>query len=110
MNYRYKVEIELDDEKIIKDGEYELDSIYDSVRQIYAEEGIEELKTNSKVLTFVSKNDDDKEFAKFCAAQNSLLESGWFISAVKRMTWFDTLYGTVSEENILKCAERHGII
>lgn len=40
----FKVEIELDDEKIISDGRYELEDIYDAIRKCFVDEHIPEIK------------------------------------------------------------------
>lgn len=110
MNYLYKLEIELDDEKIISDGIYSLESIYDGIRSIFAEEGISEIKAQDKALVFASNNNDDKEFAKFGYAETFLIEQKWFAPYVKKMLWYDTLYDVESKEDVLRFFKEDGLI
>lgn len=110
MDYRYKLEIELDDEKILADNKYVIESIYDSIRGMFADEGIPEIKNNTHMLVFASNKTDDKEFARFGLIEGALLESDWFMPYVTRFMWYDTLYGTVSQEDVIKVARKHGLI
>lgn len=110
MDYRYKLEIELDDEKIIADNKYVLESIYEGIRGMFADEGIPEIKTDSHMLVFASNKTDDKEFARFGLVETTLLEEDWFLPYVKTFMWYDTLYGVVSQEDVMEVAKRHGII
>jgi hypothetical protein len=110
MEWRYKLEIELDDEKILADDKYYLEDIYNAIRQMFANEGIPEIKTDSHMLVFASNKRDDKEFARFGFIEKTLISSDWFLTYVKRMTWYDTIYGKVSQEDVLKVARKHGLI
>lgn len=110
MKYRYKLEIELDDEKIIADDKYEIESIYETIRGMFADEGIPEVKTDGHILVFASNKTDDKEFARFGLIETTLIEKKWFMPYVKRMMWYDTIYGFVSQEDVIKVARKHGLI
>ena len=110
MKYRYKLEMELDDEKIIADGKYEIDSIYHTFRSWFKEEGISEISKNARELVFASNKTDDKEFAKFSLIETSLVKEKWFIPYIKRMAWYDTVYGTVSKEDVIKVLKEDGLI
>lgn len=101
MDYRYKLEIELDDEKIIADNKYVIESIYDTIRGMFADEGIPEIKTDSHMLVFASNKDDDKEFARFGLVETTLMDSKWFKPYVKKMIWYNRLYGKDYKENII---------
>lgn len=110
MDYRYKIEIELDDEKIISDNKYVIESIYEAIRGMFANEGIQEVKSDSHMLVFASNKTDDKEFARFGAIECSLLESDWFLPYVTRFMWYDKLYGRVSQEDIIKVFNEENLI
>lgn len=110
MDFRYKLEIELDDEKIIADNKYVIESIYDTIRGMFADEGIPEIKTNTHMLVFASNKTDDKELARFGLIETTLIEKDWFMPYVTRMMWYDTLYGMVSQEDVIKVFKDDGLI
>lgn len=110
MEWRYKLEIELDDEKILADDKYSLKDIYEGIRQMFADEGIPEIKTDSHMLVFASNKRDDKEFARFGLIETTLIEQDWFLPYVTRLMWYDTIYGEVSQENVLKVFKEDGLI
>lgn len=108
--YLYKIEIEMDVKKILADNEYDIDEIYKTIREFFAEENIVEIPNDRGILIFASCKTDDKELSRFGLIEMSLLLQDWFLKYVKKMTWFDKIYGEVSEENILKAAKKHGVI
>ncbi len=110
MKYRYKIEIELDDEKIIREGKYEIADIYATIRSWFAEEDIPEVDSEEGVLAFASNKTDDKEFARFALIETTLVEKDWFLPYAKRMTWYDTIYGVLSTEDVLKVCREEGLI
>jgi hypothetical protein len=110
MDYRYKIEIELDDDKIISDNIYVLESIYENIREMFADEEISEIKTNAHMLVFASNKSDDKELARFGLIETTLIEEDWFMPYVTKMMWYDTLHSTISQENVLEVARKHGLI
>lgn len=110
-DFLYKLEIDLDDEKIIKEGRYDLDNVYDTIRSWFASENISEIITGEHYLTFASnKRGDDKEFARFGAVENAFLDDELLMTYVKRMTWYDTLSGNVSEVDVLETARKYDML
>ena len=108
--YLYKIEIEMDDKKILADNEYDIDEIYQTIREFFAEENIMEITNDRGILIFASCKTDNKEFARFGYIEKCLVQCEWFKRYVKRMTWFDKIYGDVSEENVLKVFGEYGLI
>lgn len=109
MDYRYKLEIELDDEKILAEGKYELGEIYRVIRAWFEEEGIPEIETDTHAIAFASNKTDDKEFARFGLVEEAFVVNDLF-KYVKNMTWYDTLYGMVSQEDVIKAFKEAGLI
>lgn len=101
MEYLYKLEIELDDEKIIADDKYDIDSIYDTIRSWFKEEGIPEISKDNSVLIFASNKDDDKEFSRFGLIETELMDAEWFRPYVKKMFWYNNEYGKNYREDII---------
>ncbi len=109
MEYLYKIEIKMNDEKIQKDGKYQHDSIYDVIRKLYAKYDISEVPGKEGYITFGSNKRDAYEFGKFGAVENTLLRTEWFSENVTEMTWHDYLHGKESVGDCLELAERYGL-
>lgn len=111
--YLYKIEIEMDDEKILADQECDINKIYDAIRAWYAEENIKEIPNDRGILIFACSDTNEKvdtKLARFIVVEETLLKQDWFVKYVKKMTWFDKIYGDVSEEDMLEAFHRHGLI
>jgi hypothetical protein len=102
MEWRYKLEIELDDEKILADDKYYLEDIYNAIRQMFAEDNIKEIKSDNGIFVFESDGTDDTDYAKIWFGMTSLFESKWFKNYAKKMDWYDKTYGMINHENVLK--------
>lgn len=89
MDYIYKIEIELDDEKIICEDKYEIVDIYNMIRKCFASEGFVEEKKNEKSMIFAYKKGDSKAFSKVGIVCNALYDAKWFKPYVTKMLWFD---------------------
>ncbi len=113
MDYRFKVEIELDDEKILAEDKYELSDIYAAIRHMFAKQDIPEVDSDSHMIVFVSTKTDDKEFAKFGLVEMSLMDSKWFRPYVKKMFWYNADDGTDYYEDIIeedrRCRIKYGL-
>lgn len=107
MDFLYKVEIELDDEKILADDKYYVEDIYAMIRKWFADEGIHEVENDNHMLVFASNKDDDKEFARFGLVETELMDSKWFRPYVKKFMWYNRLRGKDYKENILAEDKRY---
>ena len=97
-----KVTIEMDEKKILKDDEYDPDSIYECVRQhFYPYNNLREIpqKKANRIVFEDSGTEDD--FGCLWAANMELLEEDWFAKYVKLWKWHDDEDG---EEDILSQA------
>ena len=88
----------LDEEKILRDGEYDLDSIY---------EVIEEIATKRAKLTKVSKNHYVTEHKNGAAHLGILVytylkEYDWFTVNIKEWTWLSDKEGNTDLIKFLK--------
>lgn len=113
MDYRYKIEIELDDEKIISDNKYVIESIYEAIRGMFSDEGIPEIKNGEHTMTFVSNRYDKDDFAAMALVENTLFDSEWFRPYVKKMIWYNIAYGKDYCEDVIKAYsefdEKYGV-
>lgn len=110
MEYQYKIEIEMDDEKIIKEGKYVLDSIYDAIRRWFKEEDIQEVKGDSHTLTFIGTNVGKDDFGRMGLVEVSLAEAEWFKPYVKKMLWYNRDYGKDYVENVIEEFRKEGLM
>ncbi len=97
-DYRYKVEIELDDEKILREHKYDLESIYNTIRQWFNERNTDENVSNEKSLVFASSRQDDKAYGCFALIKCRLMRSEWFRPYVSKMLWYNTDEGEGFED------------
>lgn len=97
-DYRYKVEIKLDDEKIRQEKKYDLDSIYNTIRQWFNEKSIDEVASNNKSLIFTSSRQDDKVYGCFALIKCRLMRCEWFRPYVSKMLWYNTDEGDGFED------------
>lgn len=105
-NYLYKLEIELDDEKIVKDNKYELSSIYDTVKYYFEQENIQNLKSDEHIMTFISNEHDD--FASFGLIEGEIMTKDWFRPYVKKMIWYNAYHGKNHSEDALMAFVQEG--
>lgn len=106
MEYRYKLEIELDEDKIISDGKYEIDSIYDTIRSWFKKTEIPEVKNDDHMMTFISDRYDKDDYAEFGLIETDLMDADWFKPYVKKMLWYNRENGKNHSENIISEDER----
>lgn len=85
MDYLYKVEIELDDDKIIADGKNELSDIYEEIREIFKSKNIPEAENNEHKLIFATKE------KKYVYMQMALDEIGEISIKpyIKKLLWYN---------------------
>ena len=84
-NYRYKVVIELDNDKIQQ--KYDLADTYRIVREQFLSKGLLDISDKSQLI-FVSKPGDNKAFGSIGAVTNTLYRS-WLKPYLKAMEWHD---------------------
>lgn len=108
MNYRYKIEIILDDEKIISDDEYEIKDIYNAISNCFLEEGIQEVQSEDNTMVFISNDYEHDDFSAFGVVENILFDSDWFRTYVKKMTWYNSSYGKDYCEDVIEAYKMEG--
>ena len=110
--FSYKIEIELDDEKIIAEKKYDIKSIYSAIRDLFAREKIKEIKSHvPNMLTFASNKKDSKELGRFGAVESALLvKDQRLLPYISKVTWYDTLYNKVNTEDVLEVFMKNGLI
>ena len=59
MDYLYKIAVEIDDEKVLSLQQHDLNAVYKTVREAFADCSFNELSTNDNQLVFVIGDGND---------------------------------------------------
>lgn len=87
MDYLYKIAVEIDDEKVLSLQQHDLNAVYKTVREAFADCSFNELSTNDNQLVFVIGDGNDS-FSEVGIAANALHDS-WLGKYLKKMEWYD---------------------
>lgn len=103
-----KVEIEINEEKVLAEDIYDLDDIYTAIDNAFADFGI--IKLNKGIYR---DNGSDKDFGNMWLVILALTETEWFIDNVSKLMWYNSDYGKdesdFSVEDVLKGLKDDGI-
>lgn len=99
MDYAFKVEIALDDEKILADQVYDLNDMYKTIRKMFTEKGMHDISDGNGRLIFISKKGEKDAFCTCGLNVNRLYDSKWASPYLKELLWYNGSKDTV--ENIL---------
>lgn len=87
--YYYKVEIEIDEEKVIADHKYKLDSIYKSIRNMFlrSDNSIEEIvKEKTRIFITTDPNSND---ATLCYPAVVIAKRTCYKDYITKLLWYD---------------------
>ncbi len=79
-----KMEICMDDEKIIRERKYRLVAIYAAIDKLFKKWNFEGEKNHAGSVIY-KDNGDDRDFGRFCSIVNALKKQDWFMGNV--MIW-----------------------
>lgn len=99
MDYAFKVEIVLDDQKILADQIYELDDVYKCIREMFTKKGMHDISKGNERLIFISKKGENDAFCTCGLNVNRLYDSEWASPYLKELLWYNGNKDTV--ENVL---------
>lgn len=88
MDYLYKITVEIDDEKVLRLQQHDLDAVYKTVREAFSDCNFKELPTDNKQLVFVIEDGNDS-FSEVGIVTNALHDS-WLGKYLKKMEWYDS--------------------
>lgn len=95
MDYLYKIAVEIDDEKVLSLQQHDLNAVYKTVREAFADCSFNELSTNDNQLVFVIGDGNDS-FSEVGIAANALHDS-WLDKYLKKMEWYDSSDGSTED-------------
>lgn len=94
----YKITVEIDDDKVIRFQQHDLNTVYQSVRKAFQSCNFKEISERDHELVFVIGEGKDS-FSEVEIAANALYDS-WLRKYLKKMEWHDA--SDNSTEYILK--------
>ncbi len=100
MNYRMGTRIVLDEEKIKREGKYNLEKIYKNIDEIAEESGL--IKKNK--YTYICKGDEKDLAALGIFNFQNLVEEEWFTKNVKEWTLINRKEGN---EDLIEVCKKH---
>ena len=98
MKYLYKITVGIDDDKVLRFQQHDLNAIYQTVRDAFKDCNFKEVSDTDKELVFVIEEGKDS-FSEVGIVANSLYDS-WLAKYLKKMEWYDA--SDNSTEDILK--------
>ncbi len=84
-----KMEIRMDDEKILKEGKYRLEAIYEAIDKVFGYWDFEGEKTSSGSVMY-KDNGNDRDLGRFFSIVNALKKKEWFMRNVSVWILYDS--------------------
>ena len=100
--YRYKLEIELDEDMIRIDNKYEVEALRQYIIDRCADLGIVEMVETGRTMMFVNSDYDYDYYARFGQIATELyFKEKWFRRYVTKMLWYNIANGVKHCEDTL---------
>ena len=102
MEYRYKLEIELDEDQIRADGEYTVEQLRQHIIDSFADVGITNLVEDGRTMIFIDNSYNFDYFARFgLIASDLYYDEPWFRKYVNKMLWYNVEHGKDHCEDVI---------
>ena len=102
MEYRYKLEIELDEDKIRADGEYTVEQLRQHIIDSFADVGITNMVEDGKTIIFIDNSYNFDYFARFgLIASDLYYDEPWFSKYANKMLWYNAEHGNDHCEDVI---------
>ena len=92
-----KLEIKMDEDKILADQKYRVESIYQALEQAFARYRLGKTKESDGTLCFVG-NGNPKDYGAFGCIITSLKEKAWFMDYVTKWIWYNSDDGETEDD------------
>lgn len=97
---RFKVEILIDEEKVIKDDKYEPKDMYDCIRKMFKRFDLPEIKTDKPYHFIFTDKGGSKDMGGLASAAIDLYETDWFKKYAVEFYWYEPdKYGNIIKLN-----------
>ena len=96
MKFKYKVEIVIDEEKVINDDIYDPKEMYEFIRNMFKRFDLAEIKTDKPYHLIFADKGRNRDYGALGKAMLDLYYSDWFLNYAKK------LFGTIMLMKALK--------
>ena len=97
MDYLYKITVEIDDDKVLRFQQHDLNAVYQTVVEAFTEQGFKDVSEGKQLIFTIQPC--KRAFSAVGLATTSLFNC-WMGKYLKRMEWYDA--DDDSTENVLK--------
>ena len=87
--YRFKVEIVIDEEKVIKDDKYEPQVMYDYIRDMFKQFDLSEIKTGEQYHLVFTNKGGNKDLGAIGRIVFDLCDMDWFRKYATEFYWYE---------------------
>lgn len=87
--FRFKVEILLDEEKIVADHEYKPETLYTYIRDMFRQYHLKEVQTDTPNHIIFIDRGTNKDMAGLACAAIDLSEMDWFRKYTDEFYWYE---------------------
>lgn len=84
-----KLEIKLDEGKILADQRYKVESIYQAIEKAFLNYNLKKIQEPDGTFCFVG-NGNPKDYGAFGCIITSLKEKAWFMDYVTKWVWYNS--------------------
>ena len=92
-----KLEIKMDENKMMADRKYEPESIYQALEQAFSQYKLKKIEESDGTLWFMGTG-NPKDYGSFGCIITSLKEKPWFMAYVTRWVWYNSDDGENEED------------
>lgn len=86
---RFKVEILIDEEKVIKDDKYEPQDMYDCIRKMFKRFDLSEIKTDKPYHFIFTDKGRKQDYGALWRVILDLYDKNWFKRYTLKYTWYN---------------------
>ena len=98
--FRFKVEIIIDEEKVIKDKLYKPETMYKYIRDMFGQYNLKEEETDAPNHIIFTDIGTDKDMAGLASAAIDLSKMDWFRKYADEFYWYEPdKYGRILKMN-----------
>lgn len=96
-----KLEIKMDEAKILKENKYRIDSIYQVLEQAFSKYGLNQTRAMDGTLCFTG-NGNPRDYGAFGSIITSLREKSWFMDYVIKWVWYNSDDGEDEDDFVVE--------
>lgn len=97
MKFKYKVEIVIDEEKVINDDIYEPTEMYEFIRNMFRRFDLPEIKTDKPYHLIFTDKGRNRDYGALGKSMLDLYYSDWFLKYAKKLFWHNNVNESVED-------------